>query len=237
MLGVNIQWTDNGKMIERQIAMEKITSRHSAENIGKMVIDLLQNKYQISLNYLVAATVDNAKNMIASVKKIDKFISSLRNENNVDDDDESTDESDFERGNSEDETTTMESLWFDPDYQRHLLQAAANELCSKYKPILYESVDPMHCGGHTSQLCVEQALDKSNCKPIVDKARDIVKALHCQSLVLQLEEKKLCIPPIDNTTRWFSTYSMVRFHAFKASLQSIVNCVLSLSFETARWLE
>lgn len=210
ILGVNIQYIKDGQIKERSIAMQKFTCRHTAENISNMVIHLLQNVYGLSLTDLVAATVDNANNMTAAVRKIDKIVSSLKsndsgeNESGVDEDeDEDEDDDDDEDDDS------VEKLWLEPEYQKHLLESVATNLSSKYKPILHESVETINCGGHTAQLCVEEALEKSNCGPIVTKARNIVKQLHCQSLVLLLEASKLPIPPMDNTTRWFSTYLMV----------------------------
>lgn len=226
ILGVNIQWISDGKIKERTLAMQKIYSRHTADNISKMVIDLVQNVYGLSLNDLAAATVDNARNMTAAVRKIDKFVTSMKsndgngsNSNNESDheSDESSDEEDDE------DEQSLEKLWLAPEYQKHLLEAVATSLCSNHKPILQESVETIHCGGHTAQLCVEEALKNSNCVPIVNKAREIVKQLHCQSLVLQLEEKKLPVPPMDNTTRWFSTYLMV-------CLATILMCTSFLIF-------
>lgn len=206
MLGVNIQWISNGKIMERTIAMQKITCRHTAENIANMVIDLMQNVYGIPLTDLAAVTVDNAHNMTAAVRKIDRYVSSLRSNNCDDTASDSEHESDDE---DEEEDGSVERLWLEPEHQLHILNAVTTNLCSNYKPILHESVETVHCGGHTAQLCVEEALKKSDCGPIVTKAREIVKQLHCQSLVLQLEAKKLPVPPMDNTTRWFSTYLMV----------------------------
>lgn len=225
ILGVNIQWIKDGQIIERTLAMQKIKSRHTAENISYMIINLVQNIYGLSMNDLVAATVDNASNMTASVRKIDKFVSTMRHEldsnqngagicgmsnssGGSDSDDQDGEEEEEEEIDEDEES--VEGMWLEPEYQKHMLEAVATNLYSTHKPIFHESVETVHCGGHTVQLCGDEALRNSNCGPVVNKARDIVKQLHCQSLTLALEEKHLPVPPIDNNTRWFSTYLMVQ---------------------------
>lgn len=229
ILGVNIQWIKNGRIVERTLAMQKITSRHTAENISNMIIDLVQNVYGLSMNDLAAATVDNASNMTAAVRKIDKFVSTMRKnlDNNqsgaeIGDVSNSSEDSDSDDDDGEEEDEeSVERMWLEPEYQQHMLEAVATNLCSHHKPILHESVETVHCGGHTVQLCVEEALQKSNCVPVVNKARDIVKQLHCQTLTLELEKNNLPVPPMDNNTRWFSKYLMVCMHTISMRVFSV----------------
>lgn len=203
ILGVNIQWLNGDKIVERTIGMERVMCRHTAENIADMTINILKNKYGLSMDHWVSTTVDNARNMLATVRKVDKILSQQHTE--TVNEHESSDESDYES----DDENYVERLWLQPDFQEHLLQSAATGISSRNRTIFHNSVDLVHCGGHTGQLCVEETLEKSNCKPVIDKAREIVKKLHCQALILQLEAMNLPIPPSDNTTRWFSKYLMV----------------------------
>lgn len=199
ILGIDIRTINDGKIISRSIGMERIKCTHAGANIAKMIADRLQ-LYGIPMEKMVTSTVDNARNMVKAVKVMDDMMNEIL-----------IDESDEEESSDE---NNIESHWIDPEFQKHLMEQTNNELCSNFKPYLYESIDCMRCACHTIHLAVDDSIKITNCVSTIDKSRDLVKNLRLQQILLKLEEKCLPIPLLDCITRWFSTYTMVRFHSF-----------------------
>lgn len=193
-LGIDVRAIINGQIITRCIGMDRIRSEHTGKNIAEMIIDILSS-HGISMKKFVASTVDNAKNMIKAVKVIDAMASQGSDENSS--------------GESDNDDDTIEYHWVSPEFQQHLMEAANQEICSKFKPYLYDNVECIRCACHTIHLAVVDSLNATNCVEIINKARELVKTLRLQSMILKLEEKHLPIPLIDCVTRWFSTYTMV----------------------------
>lgn len=198
ILGTNIQKVHNGKILMRSIGMQHIESTHKGTHLAKMIVELCE-KLNISLQTLVAATTDNAKNMGTAVQYLDSTNGKTSNENN---DNSESDDSDCEFYRSE-------SMWTEPAFQNELLKEAAEEICSNYNPIMNENVQHVSCAAHSLQLAVKHGLDKSNCLDVIDKARSLVKDLRLQPILKQLKRNHLPLPPIDVVTRWSSVFLMV----------------------------
>lgn len=200
LLGINSQTVLNGKLVQRTIGMQRIEVRHTGKNIATMVNELLSN-YKMPVKNLVSCTVDNARNVVSAVAKLD----AMANESNIrlDNSDSSDDE---------DENDSLQHHWTDPDFQQHLLTLAAQEMNSDFKSIFYESIECIRCAAHTIQLAIVHGLEDANCDGLIHKARELVKKLRLQEMVLKLEKAGLNIPSIDVVTRWFSTLTMVRNH-------------------------
>lgn len=194
ILGIDIRTVYNGKILIRSIGMERIKCEHSGKNIAQMISNRLTS-YGISMEKLVSSTVDNAKNMVKAVKEMDYIVSQIPK-----DDSESDDETDNEN---------IASHWVDPEFQQHLMEETNRELCSRFKPYLYDSVECIRCACHTIHLAVVDSLKVANCIQTINKARELVKTMRLQVMLLKLEEKCLQIPLLDCITRWFSTYTMV----------------------------
>lgn len=200
VLGIDIRTIHSGKMITRSVGMQRITCKHTGKNISDMIVARLE-KHGMSPKWMVSGTTDNAKNVVKAVKLMDTLASESPEEEIIS---SSSDESDTD--SIED---NIEAHWLDPEFQRHLIEQATRELCSEHQPYVFEEVDSIRCAAHTIQLAVRDALEGTNCVPIIDKARNLAKNLRLQQIVLELEAKGLPIPPLDVVTRWFSLYIMV----------------------------
>lgn len=200
LLGINIQTIHEAKIVTRTIAMQQITSKHTGINIARMIHEILE-KNNISIKYLVSSTVDNGSNMVKAVEELDRICSGAQ-DIHIDEDCDEDDSNGDEENNTDD-------LWTDPAFQLHLLNEAAKELSSTFKPILYEITECVRCAAHTIQLAINDALKKSECNVFIEKARDLVKKLRLQHVLLQIKSQKYPVPPLDCITRWLSTYTMV----------------------------
>lgn len=192
VLGIDIRTIVSGKVVTRSIGMQRITCKHTGENIAEMIVDRL-NKHGVSPKLMTGATIDNASNMVKTVKIVDSIVSKLTVEEYPS---SSSDESDIDCTKE-----SIEAHWMDPDFQRHLIEQATRELCSIHKPYVYDRVECIRCAAHTIQLAIDEALEKSNCIPIINEVRKLVKNLRLQQILLKLEEKGLPIPSPDCQTR------------------------------------
>lgn len=195
VLGIDIQTIHLGKVVTRSIGMQRITSKHTGKNIADMVFGRL-TEFGILARLLVGATVDNGRNVIKAVKLMDSEMSETIDEEYLSDSDN-------------DDMESIENFWLEPEFQRHLITEAAKEFCSVHKPYVYDMIDCMRCASHTLQLAVNDALEKTNCSVVIEKARSLVKNLRLQSILLKIEEAGLPLASVDCITRWFSTYVMV----------------------------
>nr|XP_018915899.1 PREDICTED: uncharacterized protein LOC109043220 [Bemisia tabaci]XP_018915900.1 PREDICTED: uncharacterized protein LOC109043220 [Bemisia tabaci] len=79
------------------------------------------------------------------------------------------------------------------------------------------------CAAHTLQLAVLEFLKEEINKTILERARQEVRTLRTQNLVLKLKELKLPIPTLDCITRWHSTddmlASLLKLKPFSEQLQ------------------
>lgn len=196
LLGIDVRTIHSGKIVMRSIGMERIKCKHTGKNIAFMIFDRL-SKHGILPKRMTSSTIDNGRNMIKAVEVLDKMVTESSVENFSG---ESSEESDSEN---------LQSHWIDPEFQIHLIKQAAEEFCTTFKPHVYDMIDCIRCAAHTIQLAVNDALQKSNCVPIIDKARQLVKNIRLQQILLKLEAAGLPIPSLDCITRWFSIYIMV----------------------------
>lgn len=204
VLGIDIRTIHSGKVVTRSIGMQRITCQHTGENIAKMIVDRLK-KHSVSPKLMVGACIDNAKNMVKTVKVMDSMVGKLKDGENLNSSSDESDENDTIE-------ESIEAHWLDPDFQKHLIEQATRELCSVHKPYVFDQVDCIRCAAHTIQLAINDALEKVNCFTVIDKARKLVKNLRLQQILLKLEAKGLPIPSLDCITRWFSIYIMVRIN-------------------------
>lgn len=193
ILGISLQTIHNGEICVRTIAMERILSRHTSANLKNLTLNVL-DKYEITPHDVMSITTDNGSNMIAMSKEINECVVM---------DMESIDE------NDEDDMETMLAACADISLQERILNRAAEELQTIYKPVNFSNTTNIRCGSHTFQLAVNIALTESNCSSIIDKVRELVKELRLQRILYLLETSNTPIPSLDNNTRWFSKYTMV----------------------------
>lgn len=200
ILGVSVQFVEKGELKLRTLMMEKIRKRHTAKNLSEMLSQMLEI-YSIPVSNMISMTTDNGSNMIATSNELNELAA-----------EESDDWSDNRLSN-----TILSAV--DGENRNELLTEIAEELYEShnFKPMDFQHVSPIRCGGHTLQLAVNSALENSKCifdlnisvEEVIDAARKVAKELRNQIWIIELEKKNAPIPVIDNKTRWFSNYIMV----------------------------
>lgn len=208
ILGVSLQLIVDGEIKTRTIMMEKFLKRHTAKNLAQMLNGLF-TAYGIPLYNVFALTSDNGRNMLATTNELDEL------------------------------ALTNADEWFDTDIasslvsmieqedRSELLAQIAQEMYNNENivPFNYEFITAVRCGSHTYQRAVEAAWDSSKCIDtdiqlidVISSGRSVVKELRTGIWLIFLEESDVPIPAMDNNTRWFSIYIMVRHRHFNFDL-------------------
>lgn len=238
ILGLAIQYMRNGRVIIRWIGMILLTESHTAENIKVEILACLQ-KFGIKASQLISITSDNASNMLAMIKLVnkcsddnddqsddcdenDEYDELSKNVNNNLYDDEETiqaeinsiiDEfnliqsmSDEEKREAEKRHAEVMEMLDDSSHYMELVKSLENAFAMETL-----NSHGIRCVLHTLQLAVKGALKGSQVQVLIDMCRVACKLLHRASYQKKLVKKNLKIvtPPLDNKTRWNSTYMMV----------------------------
>lgn len=198
ILGVTVQFVEDGEIKLRTLLMQKITARHTAKTLSKMFTNMLE-EYSIPKSKVFAIATDNGRNMIATSKELNRLAE-------VEADDW-----------SDDPAILLSNL--DGEYRQELLSEIVDELYNSgaFRQCDFKHISVIRCGCHTFQLALRAALQSSHCfvdtslsvSKVIDLARDVVKELRNQVWVIELEKKNIPIPVLDNITRWFSSHIMV----------------------------
>lgn len=200
LIGVSVQFIDNGVLKVRTLMMEKILKRHTMKNLSEMFVEML-NRYNVPITNVFSLTTDNGSNMLATAADLEE----LANEENNDWTDIEVSISMAERND-----------------RREMLADIAKDLYGRHKlrPIDFQNVSSVRCGSHTFHLAVKAGLDGSKysteapneqepLSKLINKARDVIKELRNPVFLIELEKKNIRTPVKDNVTRWFSTHVMV----------------------------
>jgi hypothetical protein len=90
VLGINVQFIKDKKLIIRTLGLMVMTERHFSNNI-KTVIGEVLSKFGVSFDRIYSITIDNGANMVKTVKIISNEVSSLAiNEDDIDDMEDAT---------------------------------------------------------------------------------------------------------------------------------------------------
>ena len=163
ILGIKIQFIENGKLTLRTIAMKDLTHRHTAEYIRNTVAEVLE-QYEISASQIYTVTTDNGANMLKSVKLSNE---QLKENAFADEDSPGTSQagscnSDVENDVYSDEDSECEAT----DYSAFNIEILLESLAA------FDFVEPtsrpilrgLRCAAHTLQLTVDDALKLSSLK-------------------------------------------------------------------------
>lgn len=210
ILGIGIQYMKDDIVYNKPIGMIPLQKSHTAAYIIeelKMCLEL----YDIEINQIIAVVSDNASNMLAATKRLDKFIMEQNNNEEI-----IVDEPDFNhRGLNRQEILSsimemheLDSILSDDENFEQLFTEVIGEL-SKHTT----SVITIRCAAHSIQLAVRDALKKSNFYQVLALSKYVVKKLHTSNYKYTIHEAKVdCIKPrLSNDTRWDSDLQMVSF--------------------------
>lgn len=192
ILGLNVQYYFEGKIILRTLGMLEMNERHTSETIVKMVRENLDS-YGISLDQVYAFTSDNAPSMLKGAELLDLAAKiAIQHDNFAGFDFESFMTADDDADEAF-PTTVDESL-------REMFRNAA---------ILLQPVTGIGCAAHSLQIAIHDGMTASNTKSFISKCREIVKNLRTQIYMLEFKKRGEKRPLLDNATRWNSKYLLV----------------------------
>lgn len=190
VLGINIAYMHNSKVVVRTIGMQVLRFTHTAANLVKVIKKHLSD-YCIHLEQIISFTTDNGKNMIKSA--------ALLNEEYM--------EECFEEEEKEGEEEYIDNDIFDEDYYENLLKNICAEFSSSNESNLIYNLP---CAAHCVHLVIKHAINASpDTIDLLDRCRKLVKKLRTETVRSLLQEFKLKMVILDVETRWNSIFSMV----------------------------
>ncbi|KAH7959828.1 hypothetical protein HPB49_014065 [Dermacentor silvarum] len=185
LLGINVQYAENGRLILQLLAMKELFDRHTAEHFTSQVKSTL-SCYDLSVAQVYSVTTDNGANML----KAARLLCETDHETDASSSEEEADSGypEFEHcGCLLDNAEDAESLGLDG----------------------VEFKLGVRCAAHTKQLAVSDALKDSGSNTLVAQCRALVKKLRAQSAMSLIRKLGLRKPIIDCPTRWMSTLVML----------------------------
>lgn len=228
VLGISIQYIKDGSHVIRTIGLIELTEKHTADYIAELIYSCLLS-YQVDINQIVSLTTDNAANMGATVKRlIEIFEESEDDVNSSETEDFIPDNSDVIHISDESyeeelhkvlheadaaDTELLDDLIDDSDEHVELLNSLVCNFKRKYSTTLIY-VNGVSCAAHTTQLAVKEAINSLNTggKDFLKLCRAVGKFIRLPNnkciIVCQGLKYKWVRP--DVTTRWSSTYLMVK---------------------------
>lgn len=210
IIGVNIQFIENGAIQIRTLAMKEVFISHTAANLKRELLEILE-RFDLTIKNIYSITTDNAPNVISMAKMFGFVQPSIAAEEIFVPIPEIGEEVSCFSDNEETEDTEEQDNEMS-DFLANLLDgviAAFNAVePNAVRPSNF-SVQGMSCLAHTMQLAVEEAL--KDCKVVEDisDARKLVKKLRTPTISQMLRTLNLKVPAIDCETRWCSTHNMV----------------------------
>lgn len=186
ILGINIAYMFNEKVVIRTIGMPVLRFTHTATNLVKVIKKYLSDHF-IRLDQIISFTTDNGKNMIKSAA----LINNEYMEECIEDIDEEFIDNDI----------------FDESYYDDLLKDICTQFSGSNDSNLIYSLP---CAAHCIHLVIKHSIDASpDIKILLDRCRKLVKKLRTQAVWNLLEDFKSKMAIIDVETRWNSIFSMV----------------------------
>lgn len=222
ILGINIRYIIDGKVIERCIGMIALIERHTSANIAIEVKKCI-DKFGISLKQVKSITTDNAANVIGIVDHLnDKTLCTIEEEeetvNELRDIDEIIPDQTIDEVNDDEisslarhilEEEALEAYLDDSDVYDDLLKKVIENLPHHFN----ENTVNVRCGSHTLHLIVRASLKKSNIQELVTVCQKAAKLLRQETYVREARKCNLQynLPHLNVETRWDSDYTMVIF--------------------------
>ncbi|XP_058979032.1 uncharacterized protein LOC131802660 [Musca domestica] len=87
MLGINVQYIKNGKIIVKTLAIKELKSSHTGENIKSIILEVLK-EYGVDVRNIFTITTDNGSNMLKTVKVLSSEFQMLMEEESQDSEEE-----------------------------------------------------------------------------------------------------------------------------------------------------
>lgn len=227
VLGVRASFFRNDIVVVRLLGVIHLTERHTGENIAAEVQQLLAS-FGKSIEEIYAMTTDNGANMLKTTREINKMIMNgdgveLNNPTNSGRDDH---DDDLAERSGQRDVVQEESDEEEEEYEYDADEIDEHGLEQRYATIIHDMTSNMtlqndyvalipqiRCCAHTLQLCIHDALTRSNARRVLSQIREMCKSLRNQVINIELRKlsPKTILPPLDIVTRWCSGYIMVFF--------------------------
>lgn len=224
ILGINLRYIIDGKIIERCIGMIPLDEQHTSKNIAISVKKCI-DKFGINLKQVKSITTDNARNVIGVVDYLDEEM--LRA--NEEDEEEEEEISSTNETNVSNQKQNIDDLVTDDEIRAIARQIMQDEAMTEYLDDDDEYADllkkviedlPHHfnkntinvrCGCHIIHLLVRAGLRKSNIYELVAICKKVAKLLRQEAYVREARKCNLeyNLPHLNVETRWDSDYTMV----------------------------
>lgn len=206
VLGVNVQYLYQKKLVIRTLGLVELDAAHTAEYIKQEVLKLIA-AYGLDLGQIYSVTTDNGANFIKAVELLKKEIAKYR-QLKPSDEDESDDESDDESNeeiDGDEETAAAEiEIDIDNDCQEDFNEPAETDEVEKARVLL----GGVRCAAHTLQLTVHDCIKECKLKKQLTNVRAAVKVLRKFPFKASFKADKRKLPFLDCETRWNSSYEM-----------------------------
>lgn len=225
VLGINIQYILDDKIILRSIGNERLLNSHTGKYMANVVKDVLY-EYGITVEKIYSITADNAANMKKVREELQKFFPLAignENENNL----LSGEVAENQMDESDIDNMMFEALLEYETCNEEVLQIFSNHnTCEMGTDTDLESQQMLeHVRGtannddiislsgvaHTLQLSILDAVkefDKNT--GLIRKGKDVCVKLRTQNILDMITKRKLPVPVLLNMTRWSSLLKMVK---------------------------
>lgn len=206
ILGVNVQYVDNGKIKINTLAMLELKDRHTAEYLLDKILYVL-NKYGIDVKQIYSFTSDNGANMVKTgeLLKNVQFCSSTSSLSNLKGCSDLNNEVD---DGSNSDIDTDNEIQEDID-TLHLYDNEFEDLETEITRLNKEFIVSIRCAAHTLQLAIGDFLKKANLQNVITVSVCVVKKLRNPSILTIIKRAGLRKPVLHCPTRWDSTLKMI----------------------------
>lgn len=201
----------------RSLGTVQIEDRHTAVFLGSMVHSIL-GEYGKSLSDVFSSTTDTANSAVATTNVLDWIV-----DNNIKvkaDENDSKEESFFDFGPDEcddglefgidiENEIELQKVIENASEKTQLVEEMAETIVVKNTSIV--NINQINCGTHVVQLAVNDALNVTDAKDIIEMVHNMCLLMRTQIVLIQIRkiDAKIILPPMDNSTRWNSKFLMV----------------------------
>lgn len=202
ILGVNIQYIEDDKIVVRTLSMLQTSSSHTGEYICSLLMQILDD-FKIKYSQVHTITTDNGRNVLKSVNLFCAVENADLLNESFDDIglNEIFIEESVSNGEDEDDGDAACAI----DHVEQIVQSAISIFEEKT-----QIMTAIRCAAHTVQLVVNTALNETDfAKKLINKCRRIVRSLLNPNIFNLIQQQNLRKPIIDCLTRWSSTYYML----------------------------
>lgn len=189
-IGINVQYIKKSKIVIRTLALQEIFDRQTAENLKSVILDILGD-FQIKLSNIYSVTTDNGSNYLKLTSLFNEELSSI---NSIEENSESEEEIDVDYNYFESGVDSFNASLLNDTNDDHIFK-----------------ITSLRCAAHTLQLIVKDAVkNKPETESLIETCRRVVGILRRPLMKIKIRSQKLRKPIIDCSTRWASTYNMMK---------------------------